>query len=192
MSRKKFKYFAVSKPYGVLSQFTDKEGRKTLNDLYKFPKGVYPVGRLDMDSEGLLLLTDDSRLTDLLLNPVNQHEREYHVQVEGIPSPEALELLRKGVFIHGYKTLPCKVKLIEDPGYPPRIPPVRERKNIPTSWISIALHEGKNRQVRKMTAAAGYPTLRLIRVRIKDIKPGKLKPGGVRELSDEEINSLRK
>ena len=163
------KYFAVYKPYGMLSQFTDTSGRQTLSDLYNFPKDVYPVGRLDMDSEGLLLLTNDKSLTDYLLNPKSMHEKEYYVQVEGNPTKEALKQLRAGVIIEKKKTLPAKAKLIDEPGFPPRVPPIRVRKTIPTSWISLIITEGRNRQVRKMTAAIGFPTLRLVRVRIKNI-----------------------
>lgn len=190
--KKNLRYFALNKPYGVLSQFTDKEGRRTLKSLYNFPKDVYPVGRLDMDSEGLLLLTNDKFLTNYLLNPKNKHEREYFVQVEGIPTSEALQRLRDGVEIENKKTLPAKVKIIEEPDFPQRIPPIRERKKIPTSWISITLIEGRNRQVRKMTAAVGFPTLRLVRVRIKNILLGDLKFGEVRELTKTEIEGLFK
>jgi len=190
--KKNLRYFALNKPYGVLSQFTDKEGRRTLKSLYNFPKDVYPVGRLDMDSEGLLLLTNDKFLTNYLLNPKYKHEREYFVQVEGIPTSEALQRLRDGVEIENKKTLPAKVKIIEEPDFPPRIPPIRERKKIPTSWISITLIEGRNRQVRKMTAAVGFPTLRLVRVRIKNILLGDLKFGEVRELTKTEIEGLFK
>jgi 23S rRNA pseudouridine2457 synthase len=186
------RYYIINKPYGVLTQFTDKENRPTIGTFYKFPKDVYAAGRLDMDSEGLLLLTNDSDLTDYLLNPKNKHEREYYVQVEGVPSEEALQKLRVGVEIKGEKTLPAKAKLITDPGFPERVPPIRERKTIPTSWISLTLIEGKNRQVRKMTASVGLPTLRLVRVRIKNILLGSLKPGEVRELTPAEINKLYK
>ncbi|MCX7797696.1 MAG: pseudouridine synthase [Melioribacter sp.] len=190
MHKKIFKYYALNKPYGVLCQFTDKEGRRTLKSLYDFPKDVYSVGRLDMDSEGLLLLTNDKRLFDFLLNPKNRHEKEYFVQVEGIPTDEALEKLREGVIIEGRKTLPAKVKRIDDPNFPQRVPPIRERKSIPTTWLSITIVEGRNRQVRKMTAAVGYPTLRLVRVRIKNIFLGDLKQGQVRELTSKEIDGL--
>lgn len=190
--KKTLKYFALNKPYGVLSQFTDKDGRRTLKSLYNFPKDVYPVGRLDMDSEGLLLLTNDKFLTNYLLNPKNKNEKEYFVQVEGIPTSESLQKLRDGVKIEGKITLPAKVKIIEEPDFPPRIPPIRERKNIPTSWISLTLIEGRNRQVRKMTAAVGFPTLRLVRVRIKNILLGDLKFGEVRELTKTEIEGLFK
>ncbi len=190
--REKLKYYIIHKPYGVLSQFTDKEGRNTLKTLYNFPKDIYPVGRLDMDSEGLLILTNDKFLTDYLLNPQNKHEREYYVQVEGIPTEDSLQKLRDGVIIKGRKTLPAKAQRIEDPKFPPRNPPIRERKTIPTSWLSLIITEGKNRQVRKMTAAIGYPTLRLIRVRIKNVTLGDLKPGDVRELTKKEIETLLK
>jgi 23S rRNA pseudouridine2457 synthase len=191
MSHKSFRYFIINKPYGFLSQYTDKEGRKTLASMYQFPKDVYPVGRLDYDSEGLLLLTNDKSLTDYLLNPDNKHEREYYVQVEGIPAEDDLNKLQEGVIIQGKKTLPAKVKIISAPSIQARIPPIRERKNIPTAWISLTLVEGRNRQVRKMTAKIGFPTLRLIRVRIKNILLGNLNPGEVRELRSEEIVKLK-
>ena len=186
------KYFAVYKPYGVLSQFTDTEGRNTLKNIFNFPKDVYPVGRLDMDSEGLLLLTNDRYLTDYLLNPQNRHEKEYYVQVEGIPTKEALKKLQEGVVMEGKKTLPAKAKLIEEPGFPPRIPPIRERKTIPTSWISLTITEGRNRQIRKMTAAVGFPTLRLVRVRIKNILLANMKSGEVRPLTNCELINLKR
>ncbi len=185
------KYFLLNKPYGVLTQFTDKEKRPTLGSLFKFPKDVYPVGRLDRDSEGLLLLTNDKSLTEYLLNPKNEHEREYYVQVEGIPTEKDLEKLRTRIELNDGKTLPAKVKLIDDPDFPPRVPPIRERKNIPTSWISLTLVKGRNRQVRRMTAAIGFPTLRLIRVRIKNILLGDLKFGEVKELNGREVESLK-
>lgn len=188
---KNIKYYKIYKPYGVLSQFTDETGRRTLKDLYNFPPNVYPVGRLDMDSEGLLLLTNDKSLTDYLLNPENQHEREYFVQIEGVPDEEKIKKLKSGIVIEGKKTLPAKVKLINDPCFDSRIPPIRERKTIPTAWLSIAIVEGRNRQVRKMTAAIGHPTLRLVRVRIKNVMLGHLKIGDVRELKLDEIKGLK-
>ena len=191
MSRNKFKYFLLNKPYGVLSQFTDKEGRKTLGDLYNFPKNVYSVGRLDMDSEGLLLLTDDKSLTDFLLNPLREHEKEYYVQVEGVLDESSLKKLRSGVILDGKKTLPAKVRKISNSPFSERNPPVRERKNIPTSWLSISITEGRNRQVRRMTANVGHPTLRLVRVRIKNLLLERLSPGKVRELIPEEIENLK-
>jgi len=188
----KLKYYVINKPFGVLTQFTDKENRQTLSSLFKFPKDVYPVGRLDMDSEGLLILTNDKPLTNYLLNPKYKHEREYYVQVEGIPTEEAIKKLSEGVIIENKKTLPAKVKLMEEPNFEKRNPPIRERKNIPTSWLSITIYEGRNRQVRKMTAAVGFPTLRLVRVRIKNLKLGNLKIGEVRELTNDEIKILKK
>lgn len=185
------KYYKIYKPYGVLSQFTDETGRKTLKDLYNFPPNVYPVGRLDMDSEGLLILTDDKSLIDHLLNPKNHHEKEYYVQVEGIPTEIVLYNLSNGVIIEGKKTLPAKIKLIKDPNFPPRVPPIRERKSITVTWLSITITEGRNRQVRKMTAAVGYPTLRLIRVRIKNLLLDNLRVGEVRELTFSEIKKLK-
>lgn len=179
---KNSRYFVIYKPYGMLTQFTDTEGRKTLADLFRFPKDVYPVGRLDMDSEGLLLLTNDNNLNHYLLNPKFKHEREYLVQVEGIPDKNAIKSLESSVIIENKKTLPAKAKLLTDlPNVPERIPPIRERKNIPTSWLTLTLVEGRNRQVRKMTAKVGYPTLRLIRIRIEDIYLDNMHPGEVRE-----------
>lgn len=193
MKANKNLYFIVNKPYGVLSQFTDGNGRRTLSDIYKFPKDVYPVGRLDMDSEGLLLLTNDKELNHLLLNPKFRHEREYYAQVEGIPDAAAADKLRNGIMIENKKTLPAKFKILDKaPEFPERIPPIRERKNIPTTWISLTLIEGRNRQVRKMTAAAGYPTLRLARVRIENIYLNTLKPGEVKELDNNIIQELLK
>lgn len=191
MCPNKFRYFITNKPYGVLSQFSDKDGRKTLKDLFSFPKDVYPVGRLDLDSEGLLLLTNDISLTDYLLNPVNKHEREYLVQVEGEPSENDLRLLREGLVIRGIKTLKAKAIKIKTPDIWKRVPPVRERKNVPVSWLKVTLIEGRNRQVRKMTAKIGFPTLRLIRTRIKNILLDDLLPGKTRELSITEIEKLK-
>ena len=188
MSNSKLKYYILNKPYGVLTQFTDDENRPTLASLHNFTEDVYPVGRLDMDSEGLLLLTNDKPLTDYLLNPKQKHEREYFAQVEGIPTKEALQKFCEGIIIEGKKTLPAKAKLIDDPNFPQRVPPIRERKNIPTSWISLTLIEGRNRQVRKMTAAVGFPTLRLVRVRIENLYLGNLKVGEVKEISERELN----
>jgi 23S rRNA pseudouridine2457 synthase len=184
-------YFILNKPYGVLSQFTDKLKRKTLAGFYDFPKDVYPVGRLDMDSEGLLLLSNDKEMVDFLLNPVNSHEKEYYAQVEGIPDEESLKQLEEGVLIEGKKTLPAKATIIDEPDFPPRKPPIFPRKNKSVCWISVVVTEGRYRQVRKMTASVGYPTLRLVRVRIKNIELGNLKPGEVRELAPGEIEILK-
>ena len=192
MYSKVIKYFIVNKPYDVLSQFTDEQSRPTLASLYNFPKDVYPVGRLDRDSEGLLLVTNDKELTDFLLNPKNKHEREYFVQVEGIPEEKDLQKLQSGIVLKDGKTLPAKVKIINDPDFPERIPPIRERKNIPASWISITLTEGRNRQVRRMTAAIGFPTLRLVRIRIENIFLKDLESGKVREIAGSEMQKLKK
>jgi 23S rRNA pseudouridine2457 synthase len=187
----KYKYYIINKPYGVLCAFTDKEGGPVLGDLYSFPRDVYPVGRLDKDSEGMLLLTNDKKLNHHLLNPEFRHEREYLAQVEGIPTDEALLALENGVIIENKATLPAKVTLLSDPpAVWERIPPVRNRKTVPTSWITITLCEGRNRQVRKMTAKTGFPTLRLIRIRIGGILLGSLPLGEVRELSDKEARLL--
>ena len=155
---------AFHKPYGVLSQFTkEHESHRTLAE-FEFPPNVYPIGRLDSDSEGLLLLSDEARWNQRLLHPTKAHPRTYHAQVEGVPTPESLEHLRKGVKLPDFHTLPCQAALIEPaPEYPARVPPIRERKTVPTSWLALTLIEGKNRQVRRMTAAVGFPTLRLIR-----------------------------
>src|SRR5690242_6092254 len=149
---------AFNKPFGVLSQFTnDGSPNRTLAD-FGFPKGVYPIGRLDADSEGLLLLSDESGLNQKLLNPRYQHEREYWAQVERIPTSAALRKLAQGVLVQGRKSLPARVwKLDPQPVMSPRDPPIRFRKNIPTCWLGLELVEGKNRQVRRMTAAVGHP-----------------------------------
>ncbi len=185
-------YYLLYKPYDVLCQFTDSLGRKTLRDFGPFPKDVYSVGRLDLDSEGLLLLTNDNAINHRLTEPEFEHPRTYLVQVEGIPSPEALGQLEGGVVIRGEKTKPVQVRLLEDdPQIPPRTPGIRYRKNIPTAWIEITLREGRNRQVRKMTAAAGNPTLRLVRTKIGQLTLGNLQPGEVHQLTAEEGEKLR-
>ena len=184
-------YFLFYKPYGVLCQFSDGEGRSTLKDFGPFPEDVYPVGRLDMDSEGLVLLTNDGRLQHLLLEPKYSHPRTYLAQVEHIPTEIALEQLRKGVMIEGKTTFPANVVLLaKEPDLLPREVPIRFRKNIPTAWLEITLTEGRNRQVRKMTAAVGNPTLRLMRIKIGDLTLDNLQPGEHRALSPEEIAPL--
>lgn len=179
---------AINKPYGVLSQFTPEPGSawRTLAD-FGLPKNVYPVGRLDADSEGLLLLTDEPGLNTRLLDPKHGHRREYWVQVERIPADAALAQLARGVKIGGHLTLPCRTwRLDPPPPLPPRDPPVRYRKTVPDGWIALELTEGKNRQVRRMTAAVGHPTLRLIRARIGNLPLGDLAPGTWRELTSRE------
>ncbi|MEW6282096.1 MAG: pseudouridine synthase [Candidatus Eremiobacterota bacterium] len=177
-------YLALFKPYGVLSRFTDPSGRETLARLVDVP-GVYPVGRLDMDSEGLLLLSDDGAFQSALLRP-GSHFKTYQAQVERIPSDYALERLRRGVLLDGVLTMPARARLIEEPPLPPRPVPIRYRKNVPTAWIELELSEGRNRQVRRMTAAVGHPTLRLVRWRIGPVDLTGLSPGQWREFTPEE------
>lgn len=179
------------KPYGVLSKFTDAAGRTTLAD-FGLPPDVYAAGRLDRDSEGLLLLTDDSALAHRLTTPRYRHPRTYLAQVERVPTPEALQTLRDGVTIQGRRTLPAQVELLADePDLPPRPVPIRYRKNVPTAWLRLVLYEGRNRQVRRMTAAVGHPTLRLVRVGIGPLRLGNLQPGQWRDLTPTERQALR-
>jgi 23S rRNA pseudouridine2457 synthase len=178
---------AFNKPFGVLSQFTGDGSANRLLAEFHFPKNVYPIGRLDADSEGLLLLSDESDWNEKLLHPRYAHEREYRAQVEKIPSPESLNELENGILIQGRKTLPCRAWILEpQPTIPPRVPPVRFRKSVPDCWIGLELIEGKNRQVRRMTAAIGHPTLRLMRVRIGGFKLDDLAAGKWKILSAEE------
>jgi 23S rRNA pseudouridine2457 synthase len=181
---------ALNKPFGVLSQFTpDHPGQRTLSEFH-FPKNVYPLGRLDRDSEGLLLLSDEPGLNTKLLDPKNAHARTYWAQVEGEVTEGALQQLCAGVIIEGRKTLPAKAKKIR-PDIPPRDPPIRHRQNIPTSWIELTLHEGRNRQVRKMTASVGFPTLRLLRVAVGHFHlPADLNPGQWHELTEPERTQI--
>jgi len=173
----------LNKPFGVLCQFTDRAGRPTLADHVPVP-GVYPAGRLDHDSEGLVLLTDDGALQSRLAEPRHGAEKVYWAQVEGTPAPEALERLRRGILLEDARTRPARVtRIAEPPGLWPREPPIRYRAAIPTSWIEIGLREGRNRQVRRMTAAVGYPTLRLIRVAVGPYSLGDLRPGQWREVA---------
>mgnify|MGYP003406684844 FL=1 len=165
-----------NKPFNVLCQFTNKEERKTLSDFIPI-KNVYAAGRLDYDSEGLVILTDDGKLQNIISDPKYKLVKTYWVQVEGIPNEKSLNKLRNGVLLKDGKTKPAEVKLINDPQIWQRIPPIRERINIPTSWLELKISEGKNRQVRRMTTAVGYPTLRLIRYSIGEWCIDKLKPG---------------
>jgi len=190
VNEKKLNYFVLNKPYGYLSQFTDKLNRKTLSNLKNIPKNVYPIGRLDMDSEGLLLLSNDKLLVDYLLNPQNLHEKEYLAQVEGIPTEEEMIKFRNGLVIENKKTLPAKIEIITPLNIPERVPQIRKRINIPVCWLKIVITEGRNRQVRKMTAAIGHPTLRLIRIRIKNLNLENLKSGEIRELTEKEVKEL--
>ncbi len=187
-------YIAFFKPYGVLTQFTQPpDSDKQVLSAFGFPPHVYPLGRLDFDSEGLLILTDDARLNSALLDPSHGHRRVYLVQVEKVPKPDELKVFGRGIIIGNYKTKPARAELIDgEPTLPPRAVPIRERKNVPTAWIQLTLTEGKNRQVRKMTAAVGYPTLRLVRVEIGGVKLGdlELEPGHWRKLTHAEVEKL--
>ncbi|WP_422925066.1 pseudouridine synthase [Singulisphaera sp. PoT] len=185
------KYLKFFKPFDVLTQFTDEAGRATLKDYIPLP-GVYSVGRLDRDSEGLLLLTDDGRLAHRLTDPRFEHPKTYLVQVERIPDEPALEALRRGVTLKDGRTRPARAELLdEDPGLPERPVPIRFRKNVPTAWIRLEIREGRNRQVRRMTAAVGFPTLRLVRVAMGPVELGDLAPGAWTELTREERASLK-
>ncbi|UZQ55014.1 pseudouridine synthase [Trichothermofontia sichuanensis B231] len=188
-----YRYLLFYKPYQVLCQFTDATAtnrRSTLKDYIPVPD-VYAVGRLDYDSEGLMLLTNDGQLQHRLSHPRFQHPRTYWVQVEGIPHTLALEQLRQGVLIQNYRTRPAQVRLMtEAPTVPPRYPPIRFRQQIPTAWLEITLTEGRNRQVRRMTAAVGFPTLRLIRVAIANLCLTNLQPGQWRDLTPTEQQAL--
>ncbi len=180
-------YIIFNKPYGILSQFTSENPDDSLAN-FKLPKDVYACGRLDKDSEGLLLLTNDGELIEELLNPKNDKIKTYWVQVENIPTANAISKLEAGVIIGDYKTKKCKAHIIHpSPEIPERTPPIRARKSIPTCWIEVQISEGKNRQVRKMTAAIGYPTLRLIRKKIGKIELGDLASGEFKYISKKEI-----
>lgn len=185
-------YFKLYKPYQVLSQFSAEGGKQTLADFFDLPKDVYPIGRLDYDSEGLLLLTNDKQLNHRLLHPKFFHQRSYWVQVDGSITDHAIHQLANGVDINLdgkiYRTKKAIAKIFEtDPLVPDRNPPIRIRKEIPAPWIELILTEGKNRQVRKMTAKVGFPTLRLIRNSIEDIIVNDLQPGDIVSISEKEI-----
>jgi 23S rRNA pseudouridine2457 synthase len=188
-------YYVIYKPFQVLSQFTSAGGKATLKDFFSVPGDCYPVGRLDFDSEGLLILTNDATLNNRLLNPRFSHDREYWVQVEGAITPAAIHQLQTGVMIavdgKPYRTRPALVEAFgTPPPVPDRHPPIRYRAQIPTTWIRLVLREGKNRQVRKMTAQAGFPTLRLIRCRIEKLHLDGLAPGEMRSMSRQQLYSL--
>jgi len=183
---------ALHKPYGVLSRFTpDGSDWHTLDD-FGLPKDVWPIGRLDADSEGLLLLSSDKSLVDRLLSPRSKAKKTYWVQVERIPDEAALLQLRRGVVLDGVRTLPAEAALLPPPAVGPREPPIRVRKNVADCWLTLSIVEGKNRQVRRMTAAVGHPTLRLVRAAIGDIVLGDLLPGQFRPVLDDELAFVRR
>ncbi|PZO15781.1 MAG: pseudouridine synthase [Leptolyngbya foveolarum] len=189
-----YRYLLLYKPYDVLSQFTDAEGRRSLKEFVPVPD-VYAVGRLDRDSEGLLLLTDDGPMQHRLSHPKFAHGRRYWAQVEREPTPQSLAQLRSGVTIKDYRTRPAIVERIAEPDLPHRDPPIRYRQHIPTAWLALTLTEGKNRQVRRMTAAVGFPTLRLVRSALllpqaRPLTLDGLQPGEWRELTADEVRSL--
>lgn len=194
MTMKRARTILFWKPYGVLCQFTREPGteHRTLAEFIDVP-GVYAAGRLDHDSEGLVVLTDDGALQHRLTDPRRGHERTYWAQVERVPEEAALRRLREGVMVQGKRTLPAQARLLEaEPELPERVPPVRHRLNVPTAWVEITLTEGRNRQVRRMTAAIGHPTLRLIRVAIGELQLGSLAPGEWRDLTAAELRTLRR
>lgn len=179
---------AFNKPYNVLPSFTDPEGRPTLADYIDLP-GVYAAGRLDRDSEGLMLLTSDGALAHRITDPTHKLPKVYLVQVERVPDKEALTRLRCGVLLSGKRTRPAEVRLLElEPSLPDRPVPIRFRKNVPTAWLELTLHEGMNRQVRRMTAAVGHPALRLVRIAIGPITLGDLQPGHWRAVTAQELD----
>ncbi|MEZ0486289.1 pseudouridine synthase [Fibrella aquatica] len=188
-------HYLIYKPFGMLSQFSAEGGKQTLAELsFAFERDVYPVGRLDADSEGLLLLSNDKSINHRLLDPRFAHERTYYVQVDGAITDQALQQLAEGVTItvdgKAHHTLPAVARRIDEPDLPPRNPPIRFRANIPTSWISLTLTEGKNRQVRKMTAAVGFPTLRLVRWSIGHLTAEGMQPADVRNVPESDITQL--
>ena len=189
MAVRPFKTILFNKPYDVLPTFTDPEGRPTLADYIDMP-GVYAAGRLDRDSEGLMILTSDGALAHRITDPKHKLPKVYWVQVERIPDDAALEQLRHGVVLSGTRTRPAGVHLIPEPTLPERSVPIRVRRTVPTAWLEIVLHEGMNRQVRRMTAAVGHPTLRLVRVAIGPLKLGELAIGRWRVVTLQELAQL--
>lgn len=191
-----FKYYIIHKPYKVLSQFSDENGNVGLGSIYTLPRDIYPVGRLDLDSEGLLILTNDKALNNKLLNPKHAHTRTYLAEVEGVPDKAALAQFAKGLDIKvsgkTHRTLPAKIEVVSPPEIAERDPPVNYKKHPERSWVKIELTEGKNRQVRRMTAAIGHPTLRLVRVSIEGLQLLPLASGGITQISQKAIYSKLK
>jgi len=181
---------AFNKPYGVLTCFTDPEGRPTLAEYIAIP-GVYAAGRLDQDSEGLMILTSDGSLAHRITDPTHKLPKVYWAQVERMPDEQALVRLAEGVLLSGTRTRPAEVRLLDgEPVLPERPVPIRFRKNVPTAWLELTLHEGMNRQVRRMAAAVGHPTLRLVRIAVGPVQLGDLKPGEWRDLAQSEIKAI--
>jgi pseudouridine synthase len=188
----RFRTIALYKPYGVLCQFRDSSGRPTLAPLVPIP-GIYPAGRLDFDSEGLLLLTEDGGLAHRLTDPRFEHPKTYLVQLERVPDAAAIQSLRNGVVLGDGRTRPAHAELLESaPPLPDRPVPIRFRKNVPTAWLELSITEGRNRQVRRMTAAVGHPTLRLVRIAVGPVALGDLEPGRWRDVSDLERTALER
>jgi 23S rRNA pseudouridine2457 synthase len=187
-----FKYYAVFKPYNMLCQFTGQENDSLLGDLFDFPKDVYSIGRLDKDSEGLLLMTNDNSFKTRMLEPKYKTPKTYFAQVDGAIIDEVIRELSEGKIVikhngKSHQVAPAVCRKIDDPNFPERSVPIRYRKNIPTSWVSLMISEGKNRQVRKMTAAVGFPTLRLVRFSIGNYKLGNMQPGDVIEIKPDQV-----
>lgn len=190
--RSDFSYYVCNKPYAVLCQFSPEAGKLTLADVLKVEKDVYPVGRLDYDSEGLLLLTNDNAVKARLIDPTYSHEREYLVFTEGVPDKSELQNFATGLQLGTLKTKPAKIQIVDEPAWlGERVPPPRTYLTKAYSWLKIILTEGKNRQVRKMTAAIGHPTLRLVRTRILNLRIDGLKSGGYRQLTKKELSELK-
>jgi len=179
-------YLAFNKPYGVLSQFTDKFGRRTLS-YFNFPRAVYPCGRLDFDSEGLLILSDDGKFNQRVANPYFEKEKVYWLQVERNITTDAINKLKKGVLLRDGFFSAVDASIISEPDLPPRNPPIRFRKTVPTSWVRLVLTQGKNRQARRMLAAVGFPVLRLVRYSIGPVSIENIEQGSYRELTKEEV-----